>query len=241
MILFLAAANKEQLGFDPTVHLFESKEVSCSVEPQFAYPSFVYQLGGRRYRTIGAPIYSAPTDQLCSHATRVWSVKEVGEDDSWLPGTEEHVLKDFWADEDHPKEFECQQAIKHTLQVLDLDGGNRAQEMDAYFLNIRHEEDIIINGHMDTTLAIPDLAIRQNFTWANSNLYGDHYWADYPCQSHRHRAPSSSPGLKIRLHRRLLFEEKCIRLTECANIAQVLNCIKQFSVGQSVDSTCRDL
>ncbi|KAF5319699.1 hypothetical protein D9619_008667 [Psilocybe cf. subviscida] len=159
-------------------------------ESQLDHPSFVYQLEGRRYRTIGPPIYSSPENLLCSRAAIVWSVKEVDEDDYWLPDTEEHVLKDFWADEDHPKEAECQRAIKHKLQVLDLDGGDRAQAMDAYFLNIWHEEDITING-----------------------------------------ASSSPLTSTIRIHRRRLFEEKCIRLTESGNISQMLHCMKQFSVG----------
>lgn len=161
-------------------------------------------------------------------------MKEVDEDDYWLPDTEEHVLKDFWADEDHPKEAECQRAIKHKLQVLDLDGGDRAQAMDAYFLNIWHEEDITINGYVDATLAIPALANRQDCPWANSCCCRDHYWDDYPYQCRRHRASSSPLTSTIRIHRRRLFEEKCIRLTESGNISQMLHCMKQFSVGQSV-------
>jgi hypothetical protein len=92
-------------------------------------------------------------------------VKEVDEDDNWLPNTEEHVLKDFWPDEDHTKDSERQRAIKHQLQILDLDGGDRAQNMDVYFLSIRHKEDIAISGQVNTTLAIPPGAICQNFTW----------------------------------------------------------------------------
>lgn len=229
MILFLGFARSDQLGLDPTVYRIENKGGEDS-GPDHS-PSFVYHLGGRRYRTIGRPMYDNPATILCSHGARVWAVREVDESGSWVPGTTQNVLKDFWADLNRPRDSECQAAIRERLRLLDNDGGHRAEEINGYFLSIRHEEDILSNGQLDVTLALPDSATRDDCSWVGSKSCACYYWAGYNTSFVCYSRYSSPRAPSARIHRRLLFEQKCLRLTDCTELTVILGCLKQFSNG----------
>lgn len=161
---------------------------------------------------------------MCSSGVRVWVVKEVDENGSWLATAQEHILKDFWAEDDHVSDMEHQDAIKKRLCELDVDGGDRAQEMEKYFMKIRHDEAVMIDEKPDIALAIPNDA-----AWVDLGVEQVLITTRYQKGNFRIRRPLR---LAPRIHHRLLYEEKCMRITDCTDLNVVLDCLKQFCIGR---------
>lgn len=230
IIICFSLANRQDLGFDSTIHAAPSRDLRASSlnDP----PSWVYQLGGRRYQTIGQPLYIYSASGVCCSGVRVWAVREVDEGNCQFVNALEYVLKDCWNEDGYAGELECQAAIRERLHALDHDGGTRTQEIDAFFMNIRHEEEITINGTTDVTFTIPDCASWFVFS---REFYREHGSMDYYSSVDYYyldkNAKSRSPHPPPRVHRRLLFEDKCMRLTDCHDLSAILGCFKQFCAG----------
>ncbi|KAG9011451.1 hypothetical protein FRB90_007240 [Tulasnella sp. 427] len=112
MLIFLLA-NKEKLGYDPTVRRRSDSD---------GKPYFIYQVGNRYFKTVRSILESR---RLCvtGRGTRVWQVVEVGsfENLEAIEGRPQMVLKDVWLNKGAMTESQNLRAIFDELEKLSRD------------------------------------------------------------------------------------------------------------------------
>lgn len=222
-IMFSSA---EELGYDLSVR---------RVDPPHDPAHFVFSIGGRHFRTQGPPIYDAGATVLISRGVRAWAVVEIDQDGHDINNGKEMALKDLWVYHDLPSERITQQAILKALECLDSKDaaqetgtatGNseeipttRTSRMKEYFLTIAIEEDVrLSDGSKDITLSKPSDAVDSKAT---------------PTHDSRrpHNKSSSTLRHEQKVHRRIVYEERCQTFYEHNDLRSSLKVLAQHVDG----------
>ncbi|KAG9007892.1 hypothetical protein FRB90_009172, partial [Tulasnella sp. 427] len=111
MLIFLLA-NKEKLGYDPTVKRRTDSD---------GKPCFIYQVDNRYFKTVRS-IFESRRLCVTGRGTRVWQVVEVRSFENLEPikGRSEMVLKDVWLNKGAMTEGQNLRAIFDELEKLSL-------------------------------------------------------------------------------------------------------------------------
>ena len=146
--------SREQLGWDPTVTRF----------PKVANGSktviYEYNIGHRRFHTIGNTVSELSACHVVSRTTRVWKVKEVTEAGISLGST--YGLTDVWPYKDAKLEREILDDIFKKLAEVDEENLRRgtptthAEDAKPFFLTILEDWPVTnTQGENDITVLPP--------------------------------------------------------------------------------------
>ncbi|TFK22962.1 hypothetical protein FA15DRAFT_705880 [Coprinopsis marcescibilis] len=242
--LYMTFANETQLGFDPTVKRLEKdKEVF-----------FRYQVNDKYYRTIGNPIAEDSAWLMNSRAVRVWTVRLSDVDGNFIEDREEekeeHVLKDVWLYDDIPGELENQNAILKAAKDLDtsspVSDGNETREkiINNLFLTIMGDCIVQIGNEDDITAVRPANATNINLiddvdevldraSKASASIRQSEMSAPNPDVRSKNGGDEQEPDVYLkhhrRIHRRIVFREKCKPFYEVGNLELGLHCLVTYA------------
>ncbi|KAL5520221.1 hypothetical protein ACEPAG_9434 [Sanghuangporus baumii] len=135
ILLSLAFASKEELGWDPTIRHVLRNDLE-----------HVYHIDvcGQTYETEQL-LSDFSSDALVSHATRVWTVRHLGSGVSC-------VLKDVWLDESQQLEHDVREAILHDVEKKF--GHEARQEATMHLLTPVAHWLVPVNGEEDHTTTV---------------------------------------------------------------------------------------
>lgn len=224
----IESANKEQLGWDPTVE-------RVLVGPEIQYK---FQIGNQSFITT-RPLATYGADAIVGRGTRVYEARD--ENGNIV------AIKDSWRDEDH--ELEGTILEKIFKDIRDQLGEQKEADAEKYFVRVRAYEDVVIAGTLDKTLNpweegdIP-------FEWITINvdpifsekrhLPGTGHIPDSdrpPTEFVQCRVRLSSVEIPCRVHTPIVFEEVGITLTNVTCLADNFTCLSGALRGKQFDGS----
>ncbi len=204
----------ERLGYDPTVVRVwdDNKDVH-----------YQFTVGDKKYQTVRC-IDETSALNIVTRATRVWAVRELDAKDQPIGKTK--VLKDVWLYIDARSEKDIYNEIFGALEKLDKSGvppdqrpptrlpdATIVEDAKQYFITIKQDVPVWINGQVDTTAAIPDGAVEFCYTPLPLQVAveGGHGYTQDNVPAPPVAAAKKSPVYPHtqRKHRRIVFAEEC--------------------------------
>ncbi|KAL5479078.1 hypothetical protein ACEPAI_2366 [Sanghuangporus weigelae] len=196
VFLSFAFASKEQLGWDPTMQPFFRSS---------GERAYRIKIENETYETESM-LSDFSTDALVSHATRVWTVRHV-------PSQVSYVLKDVWLDEDRDPEHIIRGTILAEIQKKY--GVGVRQEAASHLLTPVAHWFVPINGEHDHTTDImmrgytPSMKHRFKIRVKKATGIDDSATSNGDTQSSRRELRAPFPRC---LHRRKVYRRKHYRV-----------------------------
>lgn len=237
--LFLSFASEEAIGYDASVRQVTTGDTTY----------FIYEADGKYYRTINAPLAEDNAFYIISRGVRTWEVSPCKFDGTLIVDQKTgrvpiHVLKDCWQFEDVSDEKAMQEKIKAGLPP------SEAGKLDPYLLTILACVDVrLSNKRVDKTVSKAKEATPiafQHFVIEKEKLHGDILALARTQQSQdlrQSQKQQQDPVRKdlssqlyanpdvfyqhhVKVHRRLVFAERCTPFYELDTAQKLLAAAK---------------